>query len=37
MFVVYVVAGLWLTLGAPALFLVLSLAGRPALERQVEG
>lgn len=37
MFVVYVVAGLWLTLGAPALFLILSLADRPTLERQVEG
>ena len=36
-FVVYTVAGLWLTLGAPALFLLLSLTGRATLERQVEG
>lgn len=36
MFVVYAVAGLWLTLGAPALFLMLSLTGRPTLEQQVE-
>ena len=36
-FAVYTVAGLWLTLGAPALFLILSLAGRPTLEQQIEG
>ncbi len=36
-FVVYTVAGLWLTLGAPALFLLLSLTGRATLERQIEG
>ncbi len=37
MFVVYIIGGLWLTLGAPVLFLMLSLTGRPTLERQVEG